>query len=301
MNHLLLFFYILTISISCAGLAAMAILHIRIKRPETGTVLVVSSALVASLFLTLVRFYLVAILGRPPQAAPFTNVIGVALALLVYGGVVRLLMVAGPAQRLLSIVATGLVVAVQLARTAIYVLMPLSVTEAIHLPALAMISAYLLYVGVMLFRSGRSGDHGTVNALVRRIGLLLIIFAPVSTAVYSVIDFIPAAVRPYLSLDFLFMVALAGIALSVFVRYLALPSTLLDEGALSAAFIREFSITPREAEVIGLVGRGLSNKEIAGTMHVSAMTIRTHLYNVFQKTGAGSRVDLLRIASGYRE
>ncbi|WP_319563202.1 helix-turn-helix transcriptional regulator [Marispirochaeta sp.] len=57
----------------------------------------------------------------------------------------------------------------------------------------------------------------------------------------------------------------------------------------------------REAEVIEMLSRGMSNKEIADRLCVSFPTIRTHVYNIFKKTGASSRVELLRIASSYRQ
>jgi DNA-binding CsgD family transcriptional regulator len=70
---------------------------------------------------------------------------------------------------------------------------------------------------------------------------------------------------------------------------------------VSGAFRSAFGITQRESEVVSLISQGLSNQEIADRLHVSLATVRTHIYNVFQKTGAGSRVDLLRLASGFRE
>jgi DNA-binding CsgD family transcriptional regulator len=279
----------------------MAILHSRLHAMETGSILLVSSGLTASLFLNLAHYYLRAILTLPAGTAPFLNFIGISLAVLIYAGAVRLLLAADPSLRRASLGVTAGVLVVQIARTIIYVWFPPSISEAVHFPAIALVSAYLLYVGIVLYRAGRRGDRGTVNALLRRVGLLLLIFAPVSTLLYGLIDLVPPEARPYVSLDFLFMVVLSAIAISVFVRHLAMPQTLMDSDALSAGFIRAFGITPREAEVIGLVGRGLSNKEIADRMHVSLTTTRTHLYNIFQKTGAGSRVDLLRIAGGYPE
>jgi hypothetical protein len=50
-----------------------------------------------------------------------------------------------------------------------------------------------------------------------------------------------------------------------------------------------------------LVSTGKSNKEIADLMCVSVSTARTHVYNMFQKTGVKSRVELLRLVSGFRE
>ena len=44
-------------------------------------------------------------------------------------------------------------------------------------------------------------------------------------------------------------------------------------------------LTPREAEVLVLIAEGLSNKEIARTLHISTATVKTHINNLFAKTG----------------
>lgn len=49
------------------------------------------------------------------------------------------------------------------------------------------------------------------------------------------------------------------------------------------------SLSPREIEVLGLVGRGLSNREIADKLYISERTARTHVSNVLTKLGLASR------------
>ena len=49
------------------------------------------------------------------------------------------------------------------------------------------------------------------------------------------------------------------------------------------------SLSPREKEVANYVGIGLSNREIAEQLDLSENTIKVHLRNVFQKTGAVNR------------
>lgn len=48
-------------------------------------------------------------------------------------------------------------------------------------------------------------------------------------------------------------------------------------------------LTPREVEVLALLVRGLSNKEIATRMTVSPRTVATHVEHIFAKTGVATR------------
>ena len=48
-------------------------------------------------------------------------------------------------------------------------------------------------------------------------------------------------------------------------------------------------LTDRQLQVLRLVARGLSNREIAETLVVTLGTVKKHLNNVFQKLGVQSR------------
>jgi DNA-binding NarL/FixJ family response regulator len=55
-------------------------------------------------------------------------------------------------------------------------------------------------------------------------------------------------------------------------------------------------LTVREAEVLDLVGQGLSNPQIAATLFVSAHTVKTHINRIFAKTGSGNRTEAIAYA-----
>ncbi|MFE5942902.1 response regulator [Streptomyces sp. NPDC056480] len=55
-------------------------------------------------------------------------------------------------------------------------------------------------------------------------------------------------------------------------------------------------LTERETEVLVLVADGLSNQEIAGRLRISTATVKTHINNLFAKTGVRDRAQAVRYA-----
>ncbi len=56
------------------------------------------------------------------------------------------------------------------------------------------------------------------------------------------------------------------------------------------------ALTPREQEVLRLIGRGMSRSEIAGTICRSPKTIDGHRESIMQKLGIHDRAELVRFA-----
>jgi DNA-binding NarL/FixJ family response regulator len=124
----------------------------------------------------------------------------------------------------------------------------------------------------------------------------------------SILDALQAGARGYLTKD-------AGIAeISRAVQAAAAGHSLLDAAVQSSLLAAARAgarsdpspapppaalpdeLTPREAEVLGLVARGLSNAEIAAHLVVSEATVKTHINHLFSKTGARDRAQAVHYA-----
>ena len=69
----------------------------------------------------------------------------------------------------------------------------------------------------------------------------------------------------------------------------AAPTAAGEDGELA-------ELTPREREVLALVGRGLSNAEIADELTLSPLTAKTHVARLFAKLDARDRAQLVVFA-----
>jgi|GEM_PF-6394503 len=59
------------------------------------------------------------------------------------------------------------------------------------------------------------------------------------------------------------------------------------------SFLRsEYALTDREMEIVRLLDQGLSAPAIAGLFSLSELTVKTHIHNIYQKTGVKNRIGL---------
>ena len=62
--------------------------------------------------------------------------------------------------------------------------------------------------------------------------------------------------------------------------------------------MREVGLTPRELEILQLMARGMSTREMASTLFVSENTVKTHAGRVLDKLGANRRIKAVETARG---
>ena len=78
----------------------------------------------------------------------------------------------------------------------------------------------------------------------------------------------------------------------------ALTTSLFAQIASNAAkgtksrIIDAVRLTNRESQVVGLLGEGLSNKEIATRLHIAVHTVKSHVHNVLEKLALRSRLEV---------
>lgn len=74
-------------------------------------------------------------------------------------------------------------------------------------------------------------------------------------------------------------------------------SSAMVRGLSSPAGRATRSLTARETEVLSLLARGLSNKEIAGHLVVAEATAKFHVANIMRKLGVARRSEAVYVAS----
>lgn len=67
-----------------------------------------------------------------------------------------------------------------------------------------------------------------------------------------------------------------------------------------AAIEPAHTLTTREIEIIKLIAKDMSNKEIAAGLFISERTVETHRKNIFRKAGVNSVVGLVRYAYDHK-
>jgi len=148
---------------------------------------------------------------------------------------------------------------------------------------------------IVIFKNHSSIEDRGVKIVCRTIAIVAFAICPFSIVAIFSPSFMPFMV-PVVFLGF-------GIAIMVFL-FIAISR---EDGTNAKATedvksrevelsdLRQYHITEREFGVITLIGKGMTNKEIASELGLSVNTVNNHIANIFSKTGVRSRIDLLNL------
>lgn len=154
-------------------------------------------------------------------------------------------------------------------------------------------TAAMAAFGLVLLGPIVRDEPRALHPLLRAYGICALVFAPVGIIEYAVeaagIDWLPS-----ISLDHLFYLAWNVVSISAAVRLFRPTSdgTPVLE-SVPPERVKALGLSPREVEMAVLIARGMANKQIASELRIAPGTVRTHIYNLYRKVGAGSRVELL--------
>jgi DNA-binding CsgD family transcriptional regulator len=134
-------------------------------------------------------------------------------------------------------------------------------------------------------------------SLFRPLGICALGFIPLSIAEYLLATSGNNFYSP-LSLDTIFFLAISIVIIIYTFRYITSGNKVTDEDKLSS-FCNDFGVTGRQREMLSLIEEGKANKEIAYELGISDATVRTHIYNLYKKTGVQSRTELIHLLHTY--
>lgn len=69
-----------------------------------------------------------------------------------------------------------------------------------------------------------------------------------------------------------------------------------EPGPPAEGAVADVGLTPRELQVVELLGRGCTNRQIGRTLGISDHTVRSHLQAAYRKLGAGHRSEAILFA-----
>jgi DNA-binding CsgD family transcriptional regulator len=165
----------------------------------------------------------------------------------------------------------------------------------------AAIVAILTFVLVIL-GTGIDGIENTrIRSLVRSSLFILppLLFLMIVQAGVSLIPSVPQFVQESSFSTLLSLLVMDTLLFVYALRYLfrqdAAPACILSD-----QFISKFNISPRECEIISMMVQGHNNRLIAEKLFISAMTVKNHVYHIYQKTSATNKVQLMNLINSLK-
>ena len=156
--------------------------------------------------------------------------------------------------------------------------------QHIDITDIIVVTVYFYAIFLLFFRF-RYIKNKENQKLAKKLLAFLIIFLPI----HFIDNF------DFFDLPFpLTLIIYAALSIILVVHFLKNPGVLgaeitqLDHSQLKS----KYNLSERECEIISFVQKGLSNKKIAETTFISIGTVKTHLHNIYTKTGTTNRYEL---------
>jgi DNA-binding CsgD family transcriptional regulator len=173
----------------------------------------------------------------------------------------------------------------------------------------------LFLVAVFYYSIMRAVPQEALDRIPLRIWLILLLIQPVGTAAFyvsmdSLLVQLGSGDNIFLFLGcFLFILFVLSLAIFyLFVNYASsysarllagelnkTPPVYTPQNGLSPEFIGKYGLTVRETEIAIALLQGKSDKDIGTLLYISVDTVKTHLKNIYRKTGAQGRYALIAL------
>jgi DNA-binding CsgD family transcriptional regulator len=188
----------------------------------------------------------------------------------------------------------GVVIALLVAVGFLDDLFPATLLPAANLVALTCLQVYGM--AVVAFGFKRIQDP-TVRSLARTSIVIALIMVVLITAEHLArsLPGSPPLLREYGFAELGYYLAAAILLLVYALKYLFKSESPAVPAALPDQFILRYGISPREREIISMMLQGYGNRKISETLFISALTVKNHIYHIYQKTGVANKVQLINI------
>lgn len=127
-----------------------------------------------------------------------------------------------------------------------------------------------------------------------------------SVAIYGLILGVSAFALQWLQLQhavrllpieiYVIIIALAFTALGIWAGRRLTPNQAPTPFEKNEVALKALGVTAREFEVLVVLAKGQSNKQIARSLGISPNTVKTHITNLFQRLSATQRLELVQKA-----
>lgn len=293
MESVLFVSYILLFSLSCVGSGSNYLIHKFLKLPLTKNILLLFFTLLIDIGRSLLYSYFLSLGITPKLLFPLNLIIGIIIVSVFYYYIFKALILLKNVSPVVVKSFTAAVLFLQIAVRIILYFGRFQIANIVYPLLVIIISGYLFYVGLSLKNGVDKNWNHALKTFINKIGIFTLIFAPLSAAIYMVVYFIGDHKLDLFFLDFLYLGISSVVSISFLLSYLTKLGTIPYKTTVDQSLKDNFNISPRETDVLELLLKGKTNKQIGETLFISITTVRTHISHIFEKTEVKSRMELV--------